>query len=89
MSNFQKQYLPKYLIDEKLKMSAVFIFEIKDDKKDKIFNFLKGRFSVMGGPMDMIFDMISETYVKLLKSITSQFFSRYSKVITIQMPKVA
>ena len=77
------------MTDRKLKMSAVFIFEIKDAKKDKIFNFLKGRFSVMGGPMDMIFDMISETYVKLLKSITSQFFSRYRKVITIQMPKVA
>ena len=60
-------------------MSAVFIFEIKDAKKDKIFNFLKGRFSVMGGPMDIIFDVFSETYMRLLKSITSQFFSRYSK----------
>ena len=36
-------------------MSAVFIFEIKGAKKDKILNFLKGRFSVMGGPMDMVF----------------------------------
>ena len=60
-------------------MSAVFIFEIKDAKKDKIFNFLKGRFSVMGGPIDMIFRLFSETYVKLLKSITSQFFLIYSK----------
>ena len=60
-------------------MSAVFIFEIKDAKKDKIFNFLKGRFSVMGGPMDMIFGLFSETYVRLLKSTTLQFFSRYSK----------
>ena len=67
------------MIDGKLKMSAVFIFEIKGAKKDEIFSFLKGRFPVMGGPMDMIFGMFSETYVRLLKSITSQFFSRYSK----------
>ena len=60
-------------------MSAVLIFEIKGAKKDKIFNFLKGRFSVMGGPMDVIFGAFSDTYVKLLKSITSQFFSGYSK----------
>ena len=33
--------LPKYLTDRKLKMSVVFIFEIKDAKKDKIFKFLK------------------------------------------------
>ena len=71
--------LPKYLTDRKLKMSAVFIFEIKDAKKDKIFNFLKGRFFVMGAPMDMIFDLFSDIYVRLPKSITSQFFSRYSK----------
>ena len=60
-------------------MSAVFIFEIKGAKKDKIFNFSKGRFSVMGGPMDMNFGVFSETHARLLKSITSQFFSRYSK----------
>ena len=60
-------------------MSAVFIFEIKGAKKDNIFNFLKGSFSVMRGPMDMIFGVFSETYVRLLTSITSQFFSRYSK----------
>ena len=71
--------MPKYLTDRKLKMSAVFIFEIKGAKKDKIFNFLKGRFSVMRGPMDMTFGVFSETYVRLLTSITSQFFSRYSK----------
>ena len=33
----------------------------------------------MAGPMDMIFGVFSETYVRVLKSITSQFFSRYSK----------
>ena len=51
-------------------MSAVLIFEIKDAKKDKMFNFLKDHFSVMSGPMDMIFDVFSETYERLLKSIT-------------------
>ena len=38
-------------------MPAVFIFEIKGAKKDKTFNYSKGPFSVMGGPMDMIFDL--------------------------------
>ena len=71
--------LPKYLTNRKLKMSAVYIFEIKGAKKDKIFHFLKSRFTVMGGPMDMIFGVFSETYVRLLKSITSEFYSRYSK----------
>ena len=41
--------LLKYLTDRKLKMSA-FMFEIKDAKKAKILNFLKGRFSVIGAP---------------------------------------
>ena len=60
-------------------MSAVFIFEIKGAKKDNIFNFLKGSFSVMRDPMDMIFGVFSGTYVNLLRNITPQFFSRYSK----------
>ena len=68
-----------YLTYRKLKMSAVFIYEIKDAKKDKTFNFLKGSFYVMRGPMDMIFGVFSETYVRLLTSIPSQFFSIYSK----------
>ena len=71
--------LPKYLTNRKLKMSAVYIFEIKGAKKDKIFDFLKSRFTVIGGPMDIIFGVFSETYVRLLKSITSEFYSRYSK----------
>ena len=71
--------MPIYLTDRKLEMSAVFIFERKGAKKNKIFNFLKDRFSVMSGPMDMIFGMFSETYVRLLKGITSKLYSRYSK----------
>ena len=46
-------------------MSAVYIFEIKDVKKDKSFKFLKGRFFVMGAPMDMIFGLFSDIYVRL------------------------
>ena len=56
-------------------MSAAFIFEIKGVKYDKTFNFLKDRFSVMDGPMVMTFGVFSEVYVRLLKSITSEFFS--------------
>ena len=36
-------------------MAAFTIFEIKSAKMDKMFNFLKDHFSVMSGPMDMIF----------------------------------
>ena len=69
----------KYLTDRKLKMSDFFIFEIKRAKMDKVFNSLKDRFSVLSRPMDMIFGMFPETNVWLLKSIISQFFSKYSK----------
>ena len=37
----------------------------------------------MGGPMDMIFGVFSETIVRLLKSIILQFFSKYSKSYNI------
>ena len=73
--------MPKYLTDRKLKMSLSFIVEIKGAKKDKIFNFLKGSFSVMRGPMGMIFGVFSETYARLLKSIV--FFQDIAKVITM------
>ena len=51
----------------------------KRAKIEKNFRFLKGCFSVMGGPMDIIFGVFLETYLRLLKSIVSQFFSKYSK----------
>ena len=47
--------MPKYLNDRKLKMSLAFLVEIKDAKKDKIFNFLKGCFSVMRGAINITF----------------------------------
>ena len=67
------------LTGRKLKMSALFLFEIKCTKKDKIFNFLQGYFSIMGGPMNMIFGMFSKTNARLLKSVILQSFSKYSK----------
>ena len=57
---------------------------------DKIFNFLKDRFSVMGSPMDVIFGMFSQAYVRLLKIIISHFFfQNIANVITYQMLKFA
>ena len=68
------------MIDKKFKISGFFISEIKCAKMDKIFkNDKKDRFSVMTGPMDMIFGMFSETNVWLLKYIISHFFSKYSE----------
>ena len=75
-----KKRLTKYLIDGNLKLSGFFIFEIKRAKMDEIF---KDRFSVIGGPMDMIFDVLLETNVRLLKNIILQFFSKYSKSYNI------
>ena len=54
-------------------MAAFTIFEIKSAKMDKMFNFLKDHFSVMSGPMDMIFGIFSETDVSLLKKYNSVF----------------
>ena len=71
------------MTDKKLKMSVAFIFEIKGAKKDNIFNFLKGSFSVMRGTTDIIFGVFSEAYVGLLTSITSQFFQDIAKDITL------
>ena len=67
------ELLPKYLIDGKLKISAVFIFEIMAGKVEKIFSVLNDRFYAMGCSMDMIFGIISEAYARFLESITWQF----------------
>ena len=69
--------------DGKLKMSTIFVLEIKGGKNNNIFNFLNGRFSIMGGPITIIFGVFSETIVRLLKSIISQFFSKDSKSYNI------
>ena len=70
-------------------MSAVFIFEIKDSRKDKIFNFLKRCFSVVGAAIDMLLGVFSEIYMRLLKSKLFNFFQDIAKVILIYMSKIA
>ena len=70
------------MTDGKLEMSDL-IFEIKHAKMDKTFHFLKGRFSLTSGPMDMIFGLFSKTNVRLLKNIITQFFLKYSKSYNI------
>ena len=62
-----------------MKIQAAFIHEIKGAKKDKIFNFLKGRSSVIGCPMDVIFGVFFRDLCEAFKIITSQFLPRYSK----------
>ena len=69
-------------------MSTVLVLEIKRAKNNKIFNFLKGRFSVTGGSKNMIFGAFSETVVRLVKSLISQFFSKYSKRYKINCQKL-
>ena len=64
-------------------MPTIFVLEIKGANNYKIFNFFNGRFSVIGGPMDIIFGLFSDTIVRLLKSIIWQFFSKYSKSYNI------
>ena len=59
-------------------MSAIVVFERIGNKDDNIFNFLNGSFSVMDGPMDMIFAIFSEAIERLLKSTILKFLSKYS-----------
>ena len=46
----------------KLKMSTISVLKIKDPQNNKIFNFFNGRFSLMGGPMNIIFGEPSKKY---------------------------
>ena len=55
-------------------MSAALISEIKGAKKGKISNFVKGPSFVMGRPMDVIFSVFSEAYVRPLKRNFEFFF---------------
>ena len=71
--------MPKYLTDRKLKTSTFFLFEIKRAKMDKIFDFLKGCFFVMGGPMIIIFGMFLETNVRQFRNLSQNI----AKLITM------
>ena len=65
-------------------MSAVFIFKIRGAKQDNIFNFLKGSFSVMRGPMDMIFGVFSESYARLLTFVAFVVFEILLNLVSMQ-----
>ena len=54
-------------------------FEKGAAKKHKFFIFLKGRYFVMGGPIDMNFGVFWENPVDFLKSVVLQLFPKYSQ----------
>ena len=58
-------------------MSAIFSFEKRAAKKHKFFIFLKGRYFVIGSPIDMNVDVFWETSVRFLKSVVLQLFPKY------------
>ena len=55
--NFSNILLSKYLIHRKFKMSAIFILKKEPPKNPQIFHVLRGRYFVMGGPIDMNVDV--------------------------------
>ena len=50
--------LPKYLIHVKFKMSAISVFGKTGATKDTFLNFLKSRYSLVGGPTKMKLDTL-------------------------------
>ena len=60
-------------------MSAIFILKKEPPKKHKFFIFLKGRYFVVGGPIDMNVEVFWETYVGFLKTVVLQLFPKYSQ----------
>ena len=69
-------------------MSVIFLKKRSRQKKRKFFIFLKGRYFVMGGPIDMNIGVFWETFVGFLKSLVLQLFPKYSHVMSIWMSKV-
>ena len=60
-------------------MSSLFVLEIKGAKKAKIFNFLNGCFSIMGGPIDMIFVRVFRDQYEASKKYSFTFFLKISQ----------
>ena len=58
-------------------MSAIFILEKEPPKKKIIF--LKGRYFVMGGPIEMNVGVFWETSGGFLKSVVLQLFPKYNQ----------
>ena len=63
-------------------------FEKGAAKKHKFFTFLKGRYFVMGGSIDIIFGVFWETPVDFLKSVVLQLSRNITKVMSIWMSKI-
>ena len=77
MSNIQNdKHQPKYISDGILKMSTIFVLEIKGAKNEWVA--LRN-----GWLYKRDFGELSETIARLLKSIISQFFSKYWKSYNI------
>ena len=57
-------------------------------KRTKFAIFLKGRFSVMSGLMDIISGVFSETNVRLLKMQFHNFSQNIAKVINVKCQKL-
>ena len=51
----------------------------KPPKKHNFFVFFKGRYFVIGGPIDMNVGVFCETSVSLLKRVVLQLFPKYSR----------
>ena len=73
--------LPKYLIHSIFNenVSNLYFEKGAAKKTQKFFRFLKGRFFVMGGPIDKNVVVFGETSVGFLKSMVFQLFPKYSQ----------
>ena len=60
-------------------MSAIFILKKELPKKHEFFIFLKDRYFVMGGPVDMNVNVLWAVSVDFLKSVILQFLLKYSQ----------
>ena len=66
--------LPKYLIQWKFKMSAIFILKKGVPRKLKLSYFFTGRFFVMDDPIDINEAVFSETSVSFLQSVVLELY---------------
>ena len=57
-------------------MSAIFILKKEPPKNPKFFMFLRGRYFVMGEPIDMNADVFRKTSVGFLKCVVLQLFPK-------------
>ena len=70
---------PTILLTKTSKCQQLFLKKKGAAKKHKFFVFLKGRYFVMGGPVDMNIGVFWETSVGFLKSVILQLFPKHSQ----------